>query len=97
MLAEEPLQPGQVFKIACDLEPGKWVEKFKEYTVIRPYDYHVLCEGIKGMKRCITNAELMQKGIVKQKGVAFELAKQIKNMYSDNGSCFGVAKRWANS
>lgn len=65
MLVEQSLEKGEFLKIRLE-------DKVEEFWVIKSYPHHVLCENRKGVKRCITNADLMMRGLVHQRVECYE-------------------------
>lgn len=58
--------PGEIIRLgeAPSEEEGKKKPKIKEYVVIRQYPNHVLCRDHNGLRRCISNADLLCQGII---------------------------------
>ena len=68
MMVKEPLKIGQVIMLTkIDIEGYLKTKTQVPYTVIGVYAHHVLLADKKGLKRSITNAELMTMGYVEQK------------------------------
>lgn len=65
MLVNERIRPGTVLMIETKEEKGGRIcTARRQVEVIRQYPHHVLMKTEKGIRMCITNAELRQYGIV---------------------------------
>ena len=65
MLVNERINPGTILEIYMKEEKGDRIGMVKKQVeVIRQYPHHVLVQTEKGIRMCITHAELRQYGIV---------------------------------
>ncbi len=65
MLVNERIRPGTYLEIYTKEEKGERVCTVKKRVeVIQQYPHHVLVKTEKGIRMCITHAELSQYGIV---------------------------------
>lgn len=65
MIAKNPLKIGQTITLTESERDGSSViYKQAEYEVVDVYPHHVLVKNQNGIRRCITNADLMRLGYV---------------------------------
>ena len=68
MIAQEPLRVGQKIALTMtDVEDHVHTKVKITYRVKEVYPHHVVIENEKGIRRSITNAELMTLGYVTQR------------------------------
>ena len=68
MLVNEKIKPGMHLTIYTKEEKGDRIRTIRRQAeVIRQYPHHVLVQLESGRRMCVTNAELLQEGIVTQR------------------------------
>lgn len=70
MICNEHILPGTRVTVKRRIETeGRIRQCANTFCVLRQYRHHVLVDNSSGTRSCITHAELMQNGIVTQRGV----------------------------